>query len=440
MYRSTRASSFVLRGLAVSLGLFALLRLGWTEAHVVLPVTAMQARLAAGWFGAPVLPVVATLACSGADALALCLGAVLAYPVSWRARVTGAAGGAALILALNIARIGTLGQAAASTRWFSALHLYIWPAVLTLAIAGYVFTWMRYADRRSEQPELRAVPQPSTRFIILTIGFVLIFVAASPLYLDSATVLALAAGVARAAAMTLATVGVPAHTAANVLWTGSGGVLVTQECIITPLIPVYLAAVCAYAPTWPRRIAGLLATLPLFMALGVARLLLVALPPTVSSPLFWVHAFYQVLLGAILVCTAAYWRYRGTAGRHAIGGLLAGVLAGALAAPLLVRVIAAAGGGPIDDPQGAIALLPAFQVALFVALWVAASTDRRWTRLAGGVAALGACVTASVLGLRVLATHAGLVPHVRDIRAWAIVAPVLLFAMASHFAYARPRD
>ena len=38
-------------------------------------------RLAVGLFGTSALPVEVTLACSGADALALCLGAILAYPV-----------------------------------------------------------------------------------------------------------------------------------------------------------------------------------------------------------------------------------------------------------------------------------------------------------------------------------------------------------------------
>ena len=42
----------------------------------------VQAAQAARLFGAPALPVEATLACSGADAIALCLGAVLAYPVA----------------------------------------------------------------------------------------------------------------------------------------------------------------------------------------------------------------------------------------------------------------------------------------------------------------------------------------------------------------------
>src|ERR1700675_2538391 len=85
------AVKFALHGVAWSLGLFGLLRLNWTEAHAVLPFTRVQAAAAVGLFGTSTLPVEVTLACSGADALALCLGAILAYPVGWRMRLAGAA-------------------------------------------------------------------------------------------------------------------------------------------------------------------------------------------------------------------------------------------------------------------------------------------------------------------------------------------------------------
>ena len=96
----TDARKFVLGGVAWSLAFFGLLRLTWTEAHLVLPLTHAQGALAVGLFGTPTLPVEVTLACSGADALALCLGFVLAYPVKWRTRLAGAGGGAVLILSL----------------------------------------------------------------------------------------------------------------------------------------------------------------------------------------------------------------------------------------------------------------------------------------------------------------------------------------------------
>ena len=197
----THAVRFALRGVAWSLGFFGLLRLNWTEAHVLLPLTRLQGALAMALFGTPAVPVEVTLACSGADALALCLAAVFAYPVTWRARLAGAGGGAALILGLNTVRIGTLGRVAASPAWFNTLHVYVWPAVLTLAIAGYVFAWMRLADRRHtlrergatpSEPPLTGRPKPARRFVVLTLAFLLLFTAASPLYLQSASVLALA--------------------------------------------------------------------------------------------------------------------------------------------------------------------------------------------------------------------------------------------------------
>jgi hypothetical protein len=42
-----------------------------------------------------------------------------------------------------------------------------------------------------------------------------------------------------------------------------------------------------------------------------------------------------------------------------------------------------------------------------------------------------------VVALQALATHAGLAAHVRDVRGWAVVGPVLIFAAVVYVA--RPR-
>ena len=454
----TDAFKFALRGVAWSLGLFSLFRLNWTEAHVVLPLTRVQGGLAVGLFGTPTLPVEVTLACSGADALAMCLGAVLAYPVKWRARLAGAGGGAALILGLNTLRIGTLGRAAASPEWFSTLHVHVWPALLTLGIAGYVFAWMRLAGRRhppdergvtrdplpSERPPsplttARLAPKPTRRFVGLTVAFLLLFLLASPLYLESPSVLALAGFVARSAAVILGVVGVSAQAAANVLWTPRGGFLVTQECIATPLIPVYLAAICAHSTTWRRLILGVVAAAPLFIALGIVRVLVVALPDAVvASPLFLAHAFYQLLLGAVVVFLAAQWRHGGSAApRYALVGVIVGVAFVLLVGPLYTRIVTYPAGAPLDDPQGAIALLPSFQIGLYLALWVAAFAAVGWRGLLAGLAVLGLTQTAGLLALHALASHAGLTAHVRDVRGWAVAGPVLIFAAVLNVARAR---
>lgn len=445
--RSTRAAEFALRAVAWSLGLFGLLRMGWTEAHLVLPLTQVQGSIASRLFGAPAAPVEVTLACSGTDALALCLGAVLAYPVRWRMRLAGGGGAVALVLGLNTVRIATLGWAAASPAWFDALHLYVWPGVLTLAIAGYVFAWMSRADARQTRDERMAAPPeparirrpaPTRRFVVLTAAFLLVFAAASPLYLQSAGVLTVAGFIARAAAAILGVAGVTASATANVLWTPRGGFLVTQECISTPLIPLYLAAVCSWPMTWRGRIAAVLAAAPIFIGLGIARLLVVALPGVMDSPLFFVHAFYQLLLGAAVVFLAAWWRHGGRAAfGHALAGLMVGVSFVLLLGSAYTRAITFPAGAPVDDPQGAVALLPAFQVGLYLALWAAAFIAAGWTRFLAGLALLGLTQTAGLLALHTLASQFSLAPHVRDVRGWAVAGPVLIFAVVVN--HARPR-
>jgi exosortase/archaeosortase family protein len=442
--RPTHAIRFLARAVAGSLGVFGLLRVNWIEAHLVLPLSRAQGVLAAGLFGAPTTPVEATVACSGSEALALCLGVVLAYPVSWRMRLAGAGGGVGLIVSLNTLRIGTLGRVAPSPSWFSTFHLDVWPALLTLAIAGYVLMWMRLADRPPAPaprehgglplaPAFTGRPQPTRRFIVLSVLFLLVFSGTSPLYLESPTVLALASFIAGMAALILNAFGVTAHAAANVLWTSRAGFLVTQECISTPLIPLYLAGVCAYSTTWRRLIPGILGVAPLFIALGIARLLVVALPGVVASPIFFVHAFYQLLLGAAVVFIAALWRH---GGRPAIGRGLAGVVVGVLfvflPGPFYTRAITWQAGATLDDPQGAIALLPAFQIGLFLALWVAAFIDAGWKRVLAGLGLLALTQTAGLLALDALGTHAGLMASVRDIRGWAVVAPVLVLLVVTN--------
>jgi exosortase/archaeosortase family protein len=435
----TDASKFALRVGAWSLGLFGLLRLSWIEAHAVLPLTRAQGGLAVGLFGEPTSPIEVTLACSGTDALALCLGTILAYPVTWNARLAGAAFGTAIILSLNTVRIGTLGLAAASASWFNTLHIYIWPAVLMLAIAAYVFTWMHFADRTPSPLTTKrpAAPQPSRRFIVLTVALLVVFIAASPLYLGSAGVLALAGFIASAAAAILAIGGGNATAAANLLLTPGAVVVVTQECISTPLIPIYLAAICTYSSNWRWLSLGVLATLPLFVALGIVRLLLLALPFMAASSMFLVHAFYQLLLGAVVVCLAAMWRHGGRpALRHASLGVLAGTVVVLVLGPVFTRVIPYPAAGPLDDPQGAIAFLPAFQIGLYLALWVAAFVAVGWTRFVAGLAVLGLTQTAALLVLQALASS-GIAAHVRDIRGWAVAGPVLVFAAVVNVARTR---
>lgn len=450
-----RAASYVLRAAAWSLGIFGLLRLDWVERHGLLPLTQFQGCVAIGLCGTPERPIAATLACSGADVLAICLGAILAYPVRWRARLLGAGLGLALILALNTLRIGTLGRLAASPSLFEAFHLYLWPAALSLAVAGYVFAWMRLADRRQSPgsapppatgrataPAERGRLRPTRRFVLLAAALLVLFTAAAPLYLQSTRVLSVASFIAGAAAAALRLLGIEALATGNLLWTPRGSFLVTQECIVTPLIPIYLAAVLAFARPWRFRLPALFAAAPLFIGLGIARLLVVALPASLAaSPSQLIHAFFQILLALIVVVLAARWRHpdRGTAARRALLGVGLGsaflLLMGAAYTGFVLRAtralgeLAGAGGPPPEDPQGAIALLPAFQVGLYLALWAASRVTFGWERFVAGLALLGVLQAATLAALPLLAGHLGVPVLVQGVRAWAIAAPVLVVAV-----------
>src|SRR4029077_5659005 len=127
------------------------------------------------------------------------------------------------------------------------------------------------------------------RFALVAAALLLLFSLVSPLYLESARVLVLAGCVARPAAFLLRGAGLDATATASVLATPRGAFLVTQECISTPLIPVYLAAVLVYSRTWRTRALWVVVGVPLFVGLGIARLLVVAVPAGVdTSPAFFI--------------------------------------------------------------------------------------------------------------------------------------------------------
>jgi len=352
--------------------------------------------------------------------------------------------GFGLILTLNSIRIGTLGRAAASPPLFETLHVYVWPALLILAIAGYVFGWMLWVNARSpatgDRDRNAAAPRIGFRFVAWTVGFVVLFVAAAPLYLHSATVLAVATLIARGAAGALGVLGIEATTNANLLSTSKGLFEVTQECIATPLVPLYCAAVMSYCTQWRWRALALAAAVPLFVALGIARLLVMALPAAlIGSPLFLIHAFYQLLLAVVVVFAAAVWQRRVTAWRvAAIGCLLGGAVSYLLNPAYTAIPVWFAIDVPFNDGQGAMASLPSFQIGLYVALSIATMTAFAWRAFMMGLGGLLAVQAAVFCALVAVSRYSDLVPQIRDVRAWAIAAPlaIVVMGMVSH----PPRD
>ena len=298
---------------------------------------------------------------------------------------------------------------------------------------------LRSPDARLRRRLPRGGPKPTRRFVVLTVAFLLLFSAASPLYLESPSVFALAGFVARAAAAILGGVGVSAHAAANVLWTPRGGFLVTQECISTPLIPVYLAAICTYSTTWRRLILGVLATLPLFIALGIVRLLVVALPDA------WWPRRYSSCTRSIN-CSSARWscsspRCGATAAERRFGHALVGVIVGVafvhLARPVLHAPRHISGRRAARRSAGSDRAPPRVPGRPLSRAVGRGLRRRGWRRFLAGLAVLGLTQTAGLLALHALASHSGLTAHVRDVRGWAVAGPVLIFAAAVNVARAR---
>ena len=232
-----RATKFLLAALAWSLGLFALLRAPWVEERFVLPLTQMQKQAADYYSGSPSAPIAVTLECSGVDVLALCLAAILACPVPWRSRLAGTAGAFAFVLGLNTVRIATLGLAAASPALFRALHLQVWPAILVLATAGYVFAWMRVtvgAGARTEDGGGNGALSPLVRRFAPRAAILLVaFALGGPWIARSEALLEAGAVTARAAAFILTAAGLAAAATGNVLATSRGAFIVTPECLAT---------------------------------------------------------------------------------------------------------------------------------------------------------------------------------------------------------------
>ena len=444
-----RATTFLVAALVWSLALFALLRIPWLEQRLVLPLTQLQQQAADYYAGGPAAPIAVTLECSGTDVLALCLGAILACPVPWRARLAGATGGIAVILALNTLRIATLGRAAASPALFQSLHLQVWPAILVLATAGYVFAWTRGALRatsrtREADNEEGALFPLLRRFAFRAALLLVVFALCGPWFARSEALREAGAGTASAAAFFLSAAGLAARASGNVLATSRGDFIVTPECLATALIPLYVAGVLSVRLAWPWRVLALTAAPPLFAALAIVRLLLLALPPALAaSPLFLVHGFHQLVLTVVGVALLALWREPRKRGSWTRAARRAGVALGAavvltavLGHALTTAVLGAAGAvaalapqtllelAAPGDAQGALVLLPAYQTGLLLALGMTVFPG--WRRFLSSCGLLLVSQVALLAALGDLAAHTGLVAHALLLRAWAVGVPVVL--------------
>lgn len=440
---------FVITAAILSVSLFGILRIPFVEQNLLLPFTKAQHGLACRIGGDPDAPISVGLSCSASDVIALCLGFILAFPVAWRKRLVGAALGLVFIAAVNTVRIATLSHAVGNRRWFELLHVYIWPGVLLVVVSLFVFLWMSFSLRDPSKPKAASEPgrlfsRVEVRFVLLTLLFVGLFVGTSGWWMQSRAVLTVANWVAASGAFVIQLFGGQAEVSRNVLRTASGGFIVTQECIMTPLIPAYFAAVLALNLTKKQRALSLLFAFPVFFILGAARLLVLAFPTqVVGSHLVAIHGFYQFLLAAFLIVIAAtFSAHQPRSARSLFRPVIVALAAGGATAYLVgwtynrflftaieqVQSMIHHAGHQFQDPQGAMFIMVPYQLGLFVGLWIAWSQPVARRRALKGLAVLLLIQPLTLLMVGEWFAHTGLEPHVAAIRAWSVVSVLLVGA------------
>ena len=134
----------------------------WAQAWVVGPWTDLVARVAGllmrafdptivttgnviGSSSSP-FAVAIEAGCNGVEASLVLVAAMLAFPATWRHRLTGIALGIATVQLLNIARVVTLFYLG---RWnaeaFEWAHLYVWQALIMLDVLIVWVVWVCFA-------------------------------------------------------------------------------------------------------------------------------------------------------------------------------------------------------------------------------------------------------------------------------------------------------
>ena len=435
---------FALTAGAWFIGLFGLMRLGWVERQLLLPFAQLQERVADQLTGVQTDAVYVDASCSGGDAMALCLGAVLAFPATWSARLRGAGIGLLVIAAFNIVRIGNLSLVAAypiAPRPPPYLHLASHPhpgggrlcVRLDASADGTCRPRRRLGSRRRLARPCPAVSAAHRRGDrrLLRGGWVGVRErpTAHPGRLgghDQRRHPGGPWGVSHGLRE-------HRHDDARGVHCDPGVYCHPPDSGLRGRCPGGAPRAVA-ARGGPGRGTGDL------LPLGRARLLVLALPTTlVASHTVAIHAFSQVLVAGLLVAGLAVLSARSVGRQHparrAVGAIGVGIVAALAVGPLWSNLLYwAVDGGQllvqhgghrsVDDPQGALAILPALQLGLCAAFWAAVGARGSWRRLVLGVVGLAGLQLTVLLGLGELSHHLGFAPHVSLIRAWGVVAPL----------------
>lgn len=151
--------------------LFGLEVLSWTQAHVILPFTAVLADISV-WiielfdddvisYGKVIQSTINNFAvsiepgCNGVEAVIILFAAVFAFPAPFKHKMIGFVAGFFAIQALNLVRIISLfymGQW--NMVWFEWFHLYLWQALIILDALIVWMIWLRYLPKVKPDDEV----------------------------------------------------------------------------------------------------------------------------------------------------------------------------------------------------------------------------------------------------------------------------------------------
>ena len=170
---------FFLIFLAWQMSLFGLNMLGWVQQHLVLPWTALLARVCAHlvlWFDTTAAAAGKVLwntvsgfgvsiepGCNGIEACIVLFAAIMAYPASWRHRLMGIVAGFAAVQGVNVLRVISLFYLRQwRTDVFNFAHEYLWQGLIMLDVLVVWLLWVRVVVRsrpeESDPPEQPPAP------------------------------------------------------------------------------------------------------------------------------------------------------------------------------------------------------------------------------------------------------------------------------------------
>ena len=171
---------FFLLFLSIQLSLFGLNMLNWVQQHIVLPWTALLAKICSElvvwfddtataqgkvlWNSATGFGVSIEAGCNGIEACIVLFAAIIAFPSSWRHKVVGFFVGFLAIQALNVVRVISLfylGQWNMAV--FNFAHEFLWQALIMLDVLIVWLLWVRAGSKEraaNEPPPPDEPPAP----------------------------------------------------------------------------------------------------------------------------------------------------------------------------------------------------------------------------------------------------------------------------------------